>query len=323
MLRHAARWIAAAALAGFAAHALAQAYPTRPVRLVVGFPPGGPTDIIGRLVAKELSGFLKEQVVVDNRAGAGGNIAAEHVARAAPDGYTLLLTHPATHAIAPALYTKLPYDALRDFDPVSQLVTVPNLLVVHPGLGAKSVSELVELARAKPGEINFASGGSGTSGHLSGELFKTLAKVDMVHVPFKGGGPAIAELVAGRVQVMIDNMQSLLPHVRAGRLRALAVTPTVRVATVPELPTIAEAGVPGFEVTSWFGIVVPAGTPRPVVERLHAEAVKTVQVPELVAKLRDLGATPAGTSPAEFGAFIRSEQAKWAPVVKASGAKVD
>ena len=313
----------AIALAVVATQVAAQPYPSRPLRLVVGFPPGGPTDIIGRLVAKELGKVLNEQVIVDNRPGAGGNIAAEHVAKSAPDGYTLLLTHPATQAIAPALYANLPYDSLRDFDPVCQLISVPNLLVVYPGLAANNVRELVALARAKPGEINFASGGNGTTGHLSGELFKTLAGVNMVHVPYRGGGPAIAELVAGRVQVMIDNMQSLLPQVRAGRLRALAVTPTTRVAAVPELPTIAEAGVPGYDVTSWFGIVAPAGTPRAVIERLHAESVKALRAPELVARLQDLGATPVVTSPEQFGAFIRAEMAKWGPVVRSSGAKVD
>src|SRR5687768_17390149 len=303
--------------------AAAQPYPSKPVRLVVGFPPGGPTDIIGRLVGTKLTEYFKEQVIVDNRPGAGGNIAADYVAKAAPNGYTVLLTHPATHAISPALYSKLPFDEVRDFAPVSQLVTVPNILVIHPSLPARNVRELVALAKKNPGAINFASGGSGTGGHLSGELFKTMAGIDMVHVPYRGGAPAITDLVAGQVQVMIDNMQALLPYVRSGRLRALAVTPSARVPVVPELPTIAESGVPGYDVSSWFGLVVPAGTPQAVIDRLHADSVKAVRAPDVAARFADLGATPVGSTPEEFRMFIATEIAKWGPVVKASGARVD
>ena len=303
--------------------AAAQPYPSKPVRLVVGFPPGGPTDIIGRLVGTKLTEYFKEQVIVDNRPGAGGNIAADYVAKAAPNGYTVLLTHPATHAISPALYSKLPFDVVRDFAPVSQLVTVPNILVIHPSLPARNVRELVALAKKNPGAINFASGGSGTGGHLSGELFKTMAGIDMVHVPYRGGAPAITDLVAGQVQVMIDNMQALLPYVRSGRLRALAVTPSARVPVVPELPTIAESGVPGYDVSSWFGLVVPAGTPQAVIDRLNADSVKAVRAPDVAARFADLGATPVGSTPEEFRMFIATEIAKWGPVVKASGARVD
>ncbi|MGE0873879.1 MAG: Bug family tripartite tricarboxylate transporter substrate binding protein [Burkholderiales bacterium] len=317
------RWCAILVAMLAAAPAAAQSYPSKPVKLVVGFPPGGPTDIISRLVAGELGKNLGEQVLIDNRPGAGGNIAAEHVARSAPDGYTLLMTHPATHAIAPALYANLKFDVVRDFAPVLQLVTVPNMMVVNPSLPVSNVRELIELARKRPGEINFASGGSGTTAHLSGELFKTLTGVNMVHVSYRGGAPAVADLIAGQVQVMIDNMQSLLQHVRAGRLKAIAVTPKTRVAAVPELPTIAESGVPDFEVTSWFGIVAPAGTPQPVIDRLHAEATKAIQNPAVAGKLQDLGATTVSSNPAAFSAFIKAEIAKWAPVVKSSGARVE
>ena len=313
----------ASALLLVAALAAAQPYPSKPVRLVVGFPPGGPTDIIGRLVGTKLTEYFKEQVIIDNRPGAGGNIAADYVAKAAPNGYTVLLTHPATHAISPALYSKLPFDVVRDFAPVSQLVTVPNILVIHPSLPVRNVRELVALAKKNPGAINFASGGSGTGGHLSGELFKTMAGIDLVHVPYRGGAPAITDLVAGQVQVMIDNMQALLPYVRSGRLRALAVTPSARVPVVPELPTIAESGVPGYDVSSWFGLVVPAGTPQAVIDRLHADSVKAVKAPDVAARFADLGATPVGSTPEQFGAFIATEIAKWGPVVKASGARVD
>ena len=313
----------ASALLLVAALAAAQPYPSKPVRLVVGFPPGGPTDIIGRLVGTKLTEYFKEQVIIDNRPGAGGNIAADYVAKAAPNGYTVLLTHPATHALSPALYSKLPFDVVRDFAPVSQLVTVPNILVIHPSLPVRNVRELVALAKKNPGAINFASGGSGTGGHLSGELFKTMAGIDLVHVPYRGGAPAITDLVAGQVQVMIDNMQALLPYVRSGRLRALAVTPSARVPVVPELPTIAESGVPGYDVSSWFGLVVPAGTPQAVIDRLHADSVKAVKAPDVAARFADLGATPVGSTPEQFGAFIATEIAKWGPVVKASGARVD
>lgn len=319
----------AAAIAGalgffaVAAAADAQTYPSRPLRLVVGFPPGGPTDIVGRLFAQKLTELFKEQVIVDNRPGAGGNIAADHVAKSPANGYTMLLTHPATHAISPTLYSKLPYDVIRDFAPVTHLISVPNMLVVHPSLPVKNVLALAELARRKPGEINFASGGSGTTGHLSGELFKTLAKVDMVHVPYRGTAPAITDLVSGQVHVMIDNMQSLLPYARSGRLRALAVTTTTRIPAAPELPTIAEAGIPAYDVSSWFGIVVPSGTPQNVIARLHAESVNAVKSPDVTARLADLGATPVGSTPEQFAALIKSELARWAPIIRASGARVD
>lgn len=255
---------------------LAQAYPAQPVKMVVGFGAGGPTDIIGRLFAQKMTELMGNTMLVDNKPGAGGNVAAEVVARSQPDGYTILLTHLATQVISPLIYAKLPYDVERDFEPVTQLIAVPNLMVVHPSLAANSVSELVALAKKSPGQLNFASGGSGTSGHLSSELFKALAGVDIVHVPYKGSAAALADLRTGRVQMMTENLQFLLPQVKSGVVRALAVTPAKRVPSVPDLPTVAEAGVPGYDVSSWFGIVVPRGTPKAVVDRLNRDRKSVV-----------------------------------------------
>lgn len=301
----------------------AQGYPSQPVKMVVGFAAGGPTDIVGRLFAQKMTELLGKPMLVDNKPGAGGNVAAEAVARSQPDGYTLLLTHLATHVISPLIYAKLPYDVERDFEPVTQLIAVPNLMVVHPSVAASSVAELVALAKKSPGQLNFASGGSGTSGHLSSELFKALAGVDIVHVPYKGSAAALADLRTGRVQMMTENLQFLLPQVKSGVVRALAVTPATRVPAVPELPTVAEAGVPGYDVTSWFGIVVPRGTPAPIVERLNREFVLAVNSPDVQAKLAGMGAIPVGSSASEFAAMMKRETAKWAPVVKAAGLRVD
>jgi tripartite-type tricarboxylate transporter receptor subunit TctC len=303
--------------------ASAQEYPNQPVRMVVGFGAGGPTDIIGRLFAQKMTELLGKPMVVDNKAGAGGNVAAEAVARSQPDGYTVLLTHLATQVISPLIYRHLPYDPDRDFEPVTQLIAVPNLMVVHPSVPAHSVAELIALAKKSPGKLNFASGGSGTSGHLSSELFKSLAGVDIVHVPYKGSAAALSDLLTGRVQMMTENLQFLLPQVKSGAVRALAVTPATRVPSVPDLPTLAEAGVPGYDVSSWFGIVVPRGTPRVVVERLNREFVRAVNAPEVQARLAEMGAIPVGSSPAEFAAMMKREAAKWAPIVKAAGLRVD
>jgi tripartite-type tricarboxylate transporter receptor subunit TctC len=303
--------------------AAAQEYPNQPVRMVVGFAAGGPTDIIGRLFAQKMSELMGKPMVVDNKPGAGGNVAAEVVARSQPDGYTVLLTHLATQVISPLIYAKLPYDVDRDFEPVTQLIAVPNLMVVHPSVAASSVTELVALAKKSPGQLNFASGGSGTSGHLSSELFKALAGVDIVHVPYKGSAAALADLRTGRIQMMTENLQFLLPQVKSGAVRALAVTPATRVASVPDLPTVAEAGVPGYDVSSWFGIVVPRGTPRAIVERLNRDFVRAVNAPDVQAKLAEMGAIPVGSSAPEFAAMMKLEAAKWAPVVKAAGLRVD
>jgi tripartite-type tricarboxylate transporter receptor subunit TctC len=313
----------AAVLALIAAGAAAQSYPTKPIRLVVPFPPGGTTDILAREVGQRLSASLGQTVVIDNRPGAGGNIGAELVAKSAPDGYTLLMCTVSTHAINPNLYAKLPYDHVADFAPVILVASVPNVLEVTPSLPVNSVADLIKLAKEKPGQINFASSGSGTSIHLSGELFKTMAGVDMTHVPYKGSAPALTDLIGGQVQVMFDNLPSSLPQIKAGKLRAIAVTSAQRAPALPNVPTIAESGLPGFEATSWFGVVAPAGTPPAIVARLNADLNQWLQTPEAREKLLAQGAAAAGGSPEQFAAYIRAETEKWAKVVKASGAKVD
>jgi tripartite-type tricarboxylate transporter receptor subunit TctC len=312
--------VAGLALAG---PAKAQEYPSKPIRLVVPFAAGGATDVLARLVGERLTASLGQQVVVDNRPGAGGNIGSDIVARAEPDGYTILMGAVGTHAINPSLYPKMPYDPVKDFAPVTLVASVPNVLVVNPEVPAKSVQELIDLAKAKPGELNFASSGNGTSIHLSGELFKAMTGTDIVHVPYKGSGPAVTDLLGGQVQMMFDNMPSSLPHVKAGKLRALGVTSAKRSPALPEVPTIAEAGVPGYDATSWFGILAPAGTPEPVVTRLQGAIVQALGEPEMRQRMADLGAEPVGDTPAEFGQFIAAEIAKWAKVVNDAGVKLE
>ena len=303
--------------------AQAQDYPTKPIRLVVPFAAGGATDVLARLVGERLTASLGQQVVVDNRPGAGGNIGSDIVAKAEPDGYTILMGAVGTHAINPSLYPKMPYDPVKDFAPVTLVASVPNVLVVNPEVPANSVQELIDLAKAKPGELNFASSGNGTSIHLSGELFKAMTGTDIVHVPYKGSGPAVTDLLGGQVQMMFDNMPSSLPHVKAGKLRALGVTSAKRSPALPEVPTIAEAGVPGYDATSWFGILAPAGTPEPVVTRLQGAIVQALGEPEMRQRMADLGAEPVGDTPAEFGQFIAAEIAKWAKVVNDAGVKLE
>ena len=312
--------IAGLALAG---PVKAQDYPSKPIRLVVPFAAGGATDVLARLVGERLTASLGQQVVVDNRPGAGGNIGSDLVARAEPDGYTILMGAVGTHAINPSLYPKMPYDPVKDFAPVTLVASVPNVLVVNPEVPANSVQELIDLAKAKPGELNFASSGNGTSIHLSGELFKAMTGTDIVHVPYKGSGPAVTDLLGGQVQMMFDNMPSSLPHVKAGKLRALGVTSAKRSPALPEVPTIAEAGVPGYDATSWFGILAPAGTPEPVVTRLQGAIVQALGEPEMRQRMADLGAEPVGDTPAEFGQFIAAEIAKWAKVVNDAGVKLE
>ena len=323
-LRHVAGRILAAVLVlcATAVPAAAQTYPTKPVRLVVGFPPAGTTDILARFVAVKLGEMWKEQVVVDNRPGSGGNVGAELVAKAPPDGHTLLVTQVATHGIAKSLYPKLPFDPIADFAPVTQLVQIPNMLTVHPSVPAKTVAELIALAKAQPGKLNFASSGNGTSIHLSGELFKVMTGVDMVHVPYKGSGPALNDLMAGQVQLMFDNMPSVIGHVQGGRLRALGVTSAKRNPAAPDVPAIGET-VAGYEATSWFGIAAPARTPDDVVAKIQTSIAAVLKLPDIHQKLVELGAEPIGSTPAEFGRHVRAEIEKWAAVVKASGAKVD
>jgi len=305
-------------------NAVAQGYPSKAIRFVVPYPPGGSVDIAARAVAQKLTEAWGQPVVVDNRAGAGGNIGADLVAKSPADGYTLLMGAVATHAINPTLYAKIPYDPVKDFTPVALVVQVPNILVVNPAIPAKSVKELIELARSNPGTLNFGSGSTGSTGHLAGELFNTMAGVKMVHIPYKGAAPAMADLLSGQVQLMFDNLANALPNVRAGRLRALAVTTLARSPAVPELPTIAESGLPGFDLTTWFGIMVPAGTPPGIVAGLNAEIVRALDTKDMRERLEKMGAVPpANNTPERFAAFIRVEAAKYAKVVKESGAKVE
>lgn len=304
--------------------ACAQSYPSRPIRLVVPYPPGGPLDIMGRAIGQKLSEAWNQPVVVDNRPGAGGNIGADLVAKSPADGYTLLMGAVATHAINPTLYGRLPYDPVRDFAPVALVAQVPNILVVNPSVPVRSVKELIELARARPDYLNFGSGSTGSTGHLAGELFNTMAGVRMVHIPYKGGAPAMTDLLAGQVQLMFDNLANALPNVRAGRLRALAVTTLARSPAMPDLPTVAESGLPGFDLTTWFGLMVPAGTPAEIVSRLNAEIVRALNAKDMRERLEKMGAEPPlDNTPAHFAAFIRTEAAKYAKVVRDSGAKVE
>ena len=301
---------------------LAQSYPNKPIKFVVGFAPGGATDVIGRLMAKKIGDALGQPIIIENRAGGSSNIGAEVVARAVPDGYTFYVC-AITSAINVSLFPKLAFDFARDFEPVALFANVPNILVVHPSVPAKTVKELIDYARAQPGKLSYASSGAGTSIHLSGELFKMLAKVDMVHIPYKGSAPAMTDMIGGQVQVMFDNMPSALPHVKAGKLRALAVTSAQRSPSAPEVPTMGEAGVVGFDVQSWFGLVAPKGTPKDIIARLNAESVKALATADIKERFMELGAVPGPMSPEAFGDYIRSEIIRWGEVVKVSGAKVE
>ena len=289
------RAILAASILGCAfGAAVAQPYPAKPVRWVSPWPPGGANDIFSRAIAKKLAEAFGQPVVVENRPGAAGAIGTEAVAKAPADGYVLTLGSSPTHAIAPSLNPNLPYDPLRDFEAVTLVAVVPNVLVVNPSLPVTSVRELIALAKQRPGTLNFASAGNGTSQHLSAELFKVMAGVNMVHIPYKGTAPALAELLAGQVQLAFDNIPALLPHIQAGRLRALAVTPATRSVSLPDLPTVAEAGLPGYDASVWYGVFVPAGTPRPVVQRLHAEIARALAAPDLKGRMAAMGAEVSG-----------------------------
>ena len=298
-------------------------YPTKPVRLVVPFPAGGTTDILARAVAQKLSETWGQQVIVDNRPGAGGNIGSELVAKAPPDGYTLLMGTVGTHAINPSLYAKMPYNHVKDFTPVILVAGVPNVLVVNPSLPVNSVQELIAYGKANPNKLNFASSGNGTSIHLSGELFKTMTGVQMTHVPYKGSAPALTDLIGGQVQLMFDNPPSSLQFIKAGKLRALAVTSLARSQALPDVPTLAESGLPGFEASSWFGVLAPAGTPADIVAKLNGAVAAWLASPAAKEHLAAQGAIAAGGSPDAFVKHIADESAKWAKVVKASGAHVD
>ncbi len=303
--------------------ALAQSYPTKSIRLICPFPPGGAVDIASRAIANELSKTIGQQVVVENKPGAGGNIGGVEAARAAPDGYTIFMTTSGINAINPALYSKMPFDPNKDLAPVSALVSLNNVLVVHPSVAAKSVTEIIAMAKAQPGKMTYASSGSGTSIHMSGEMFKHLAKVDILHIPYKGSSPALIDMLGGQVMMMFDNVPSALPHIKSGKLRALATTGAKRDATLPDLPTIAEAGVPGYESGVWFGLLVPAGTPRDIVAKLNAEAVKGTKSPEFVKRMTDLGYNIIGSTPEQMTEMLKTEVNTWGPIVKASGAKAD
>ncbi len=314
----------AAALPGVAA---AQEWPTKPIRFVVPYPPGGPLDQVARALAEKLREPLGQPVVVENRTGAGGNIGADLVAKSAPDGYSIVMGAVATHAINPYLFAKMPYDANRDFAPVTRVATVPNVLVLNPDtadrLGIRSVADLIRYARANPGKLNYASGGNGSAGHLAGELFKAQAGVSMVHIPYAGAAPAQLGLLSGQTDLMFDNLASAAPQIRAGKLKGFAVTTTERSNFFPELPTVADSGLKGFDISTWFGIFAPAGTPKPIVDRLYGEFAKVLATPDLRERLARLGADATPLPPDAFGRFVRAEQTKYERIVKASGARVD
>jgi len=311
------------AAAVFAWSGLCQAFPDKPVRFIIGFTPGGPSDILARAVGQKLAERWGQQVVIENRPGAGGNLAAEAVAKSAPDGHTWLLGNNSILATNQSLYRKLPYDPVRDFAPVALVAVQPNILVVHPDVPAKSVSDLIGLLKKNPGKLNYASSGAGAAAHLAGELFKTMAGVDMVHVPYKGAQPALTDLIAGQVQLMFATSASVIPYMKAGRLRALAVTTAQRSPSVPELPTISEAGLPGFEATTWHGVVVPSAVPAPLVQRLNQELNSILSEKDLRERLAGLGAEVLTGTPREFADYIAREIPKWAKVVKDSGARAD
>jgi tripartite-type tricarboxylate transporter receptor subunit TctC len=301
----------------------AQDYPNRPVKLVVPFPPGGPLDVTGRLIAQKLTEAWGQSVVVENKPGAGGNIGAELVAKSPPDGYTILMGALSTHAVNPSLYPKMPYDAVKDFAPITLIAVTPNVLVVNPSLPVHSVKDLIAYAKANPGKLAFGSGSNGSAGHLAGELFKVDTGTDIVHVPYKGGAPATQALLAGDVQFMFDNLANATAQVKAGKLRALAVTTAERSKLAPDLPTMAEAGLPGFDIATWYGLLAPAGTPPAVVAKWNAEVTKILNAPDTRERLMAQGAEPAPMTAAQFAAFIEREIPKYARIVKASGAKVD
>ncbi len=307
----------------FAGAVGAQTWPSKPLHVIVPFPPGGAVDILGRAVGQKLGDALGESVVIDNRAGAGGVVGTEAAAKSPADGYTLLMGSTSTISINPALVSKPTYDPAHDFLPISQLAFVPHMLVIGAAVPTANLREFIAYVKANPGRVNYASAGNGTPHHIAGEMFKQAAGVDMVHVPYKGTGPAINDLLAGQVSFMSVEILAALPHVRAGKLRALGVATVGRSDVAPEVPTVAEAGLPGFEVTSWYGVFAPAGTPAPIIQRIAAEIAKAVAQADFRERLASLGASPVGSGPEEFARFLRSENARWANAVRVSGAKLD
>ncbi|MEY3886806.1 MAG: hypothetical protein RL650_898 [Pseudomonadota bacterium] len=302
---------------------LAQTFPNKAIRLICPFPPGGAVDIASRAIAQELAKNLGQPVTVDNKPGAGGNIGGAEAARANPDGYTIFMTTSGIQAINPALYAKMPFDPNKDLTPITALVSLNNVLVLHPSVKANSVQEVIALAKSQPGAINYASSGSGTSIHMSGEMFKSLANVNMTHIPYKGSAPAITDLLGGQVMMMFDNIPSAIPHIKSGKLKALATTGAKRDPLLPDLPTLAEAGVAGYESGVWFGLSVPANTPRDVIMKLNAEAIKGTKSPEFIKRMTELGYIIMGTSPETMTEMNKAEVQRWGPIVKASGAKAD
>ena len=322
MLLWTVRLLAAFAFLLAADSALAQPYPSKPIRFVVPYPPGGPTDILGRAVAQALTESLGQTVVVENKPGASGMIGAEQVAKAAPDGYTILV-NASIHVINPSLYSKTTFDAMHDFAPVTQIASVPLILVVGQPVKANSVRELIALAKASPGKLTFASSSVGAAPHLAGELLKRMAGIDIVHVPYKGSGPATTDLIGGHVTMMIDSMPSSIAHVKSGKLKVLGVSTAKRVPALPDVPTIAESGLPGFDIATWYGVWAPAKTPKEIVSKVSSEIANALKRPDLKERLAGLGAEGVGSTPAEFAAYCESEFKRWAKVVKDSGAKLD
>jgi tripartite-type tricarboxylate transporter receptor subunit TctC len=303
--------------------AAAQAFPSRAIRLICPFPPAGAVDIASRSTANELSKIFGQPVTVDNKPGAGGNLGGAEVARAAPDGYTILMTTSGMQSINPVLYAKMPFDPNKDLTPVAPLVALNNVLVLHPSVPANSVKEVIALAKSQPGKLSYASSGFGTSIHMSGAMFTQFTGTELLHIPYKGSGPALTELLSGQVNMMFDNIPSSLPHIKAGKLRALATTGAKRDPALPDLPTIAESGVAGYESNVWFGLAAPAATPKEIVARLNAAAVQAAKAPEFVKRMTDLGYSIIAGTPEEMAAMNKADSARWTPIVKASGAKVD
>lgn len=315
--------LAVAAAGALPLGALAQNFPTKPITIIVPFSAGGTTDILARIVGQGLTTELGQSVVVDNKPGAGGNIGGSLAAKAAADGYTLFMGTVGTHAINQSLYKKMPFDPVKDFAPLSRVATVPNLLVAHPSQPFKTVKEMIAYAKANPGKITYGSPGSGASPHVSGELFKSMTGTDLLHIPYKGSAPAMTDLLGGQTSVMFDNMPSAIQHVRSGKLRPIAVTTAKRSPELPDVPTIAEAGVPGYEATSWFGMFAPAGTPKPVLDKLHAALIKVLNQADVKKKIAEQGGDVVAETPEQFAAFIKAESVKWGKAVKESGATAD
>jgi len=308
---------------GVATPSAAQNYPDRVVRIINPYPPGGSVDIMARLLAQKLSDDLGQQFIVENRSGGGGNTGSDSVAKAEPDGYTLLFTAPGPLTVNQTLYSKLSFDPTADFAPIAQFATAPIVLIVNPDVPAHNVQELIALARKEPGKINFASAGNGTTNHLSGELFKSMAKIDIVHVPYRGAGPAMNDLIGGHVQMFFDLMPAVLPQVTTGKVRALAAAGATRASALPDLPTVAEQGLPGFDSSSWYGLVAPAKTPEPVLAKLRDEVAKVLKSPDMIARIHELGSEPGTVFGKDFAAFLAVETKKWAEVIRTSGAKAD